>query len=219
MPFRYCIEKASTKTRTPLISSTASSSSARSSMLRLYLKPLHPPGITATRSPADSAGTDSALMNFRTSVTALSVSTSAIAPDWVSTLISCSFSWFTDDPRGSFSFVRDCTTPCKLGRVGGRCQFQSSAVGIVESVRGSTGLVQAIHDPICHATPHRQVTPLRVCAGRVHSVGQHHDDKLAGRVHPDRWAGEAGMPDTGDREEMPRRPVRGGRIPPQRSTR
>ncbi len=44
IPVRYWALNPSTNSRTPLTSVTKSSSSGRSSMLRLYLKPEHPPG-------------------------------------------------------------------------------------------------------------------------------------------------------------------------------
>src|SRR2546425_4335989 len=52
---------------------TRSSSAGLSSMLRLYLKPEHPPGSTAMRSPAVSGETFSSAMNFLTSTAACSV--------------------------------------------------------------------------------------------------------------------------------------------------
>src|SRR5256712_13693305 len=52
---------------------TRSSSAGLSSMFRLYLKPEHPPGSTAMRSPAVSGETFSSAMNFLTSTAACSV--------------------------------------------------------------------------------------------------------------------------------------------------
>src|SRR5688500_19092796 len=52
---------------------TMSSSADWSSMTRLYLKPLHPPGCTLTRSPPRSAVTPSASINFLTSTPAFGV--------------------------------------------------------------------------------------------------------------------------------------------------
>src|SRR5216683_1207641 len=52
---------------------TRSSSAGLSSMFRLYLKPEHPPGSTAMRSPAVSGDTFSSAMNFLTSTAACSV--------------------------------------------------------------------------------------------------------------------------------------------------
>src|SRR2546426_7627616 len=52
---------------------TRSSSAGLSSMFRLYLKPEHPPGSTAMRSPAVSGETFSSAMNFLPSTAACSV--------------------------------------------------------------------------------------------------------------------------------------------------
>src|SRR3954469_7119805 len=78
-PFRYCAENGSTKTLKPLPGRTRSSSAARSSMTRLYLKPLQPPGWTLTRNPPTSAVTPSASMNFLTSTPALGVTVRSIS--------------------------------------------------------------------------------------------------------------------------------------------
>src|SRR5207248_11378421 len=55
-----------------------SSSAGLSSMLRLYLKPEHPPGSTPIRSPAVSGETFSSAMNLRTSTAAWSVRVSVM---------------------------------------------------------------------------------------------------------------------------------------------
>src|SRR5687767_4288066 len=78
-PEMYCAEKGSTKILNPSFSRTKSSSALLSSMSRLYLKPLHPPGWTLTRSPPISPVTPSASMNFLTSTVALSVTVSSIS--------------------------------------------------------------------------------------------------------------------------------------------
>src|SRR6478672_12067433 len=77
----YWAEKGSTKTLNPSLSRTKSSSPLRSSMTRLYLKPLHPPGCTATRRPPTSPLTPSASMNFFTSTTACGVRVSSISDE------------------------------------------------------------------------------------------------------------------------------------------
>src|SRR5439155_994993 len=68
---------------------TTSSSAGLSSMFKLYLKPEHPPGSTAMRSPAVSGDTFSSAMNFLTStadtplvVTGL-VARNGIAGNWL----------------------------------------------------------------------------------------------------------------------------------------
>src|ERR1700694_3657118 len=58
---------------------TRSSSAARSSMTRLYLQPLPPPGCTLPRSPPRSAVTPSASINFLTSTPALGVTARSIS--------------------------------------------------------------------------------------------------------------------------------------------
>src|SRR3954464_8738265 len=78
-PFRYCAENGSTKTLKPPPGSTRSSSAARSSMTRLYLKPLQPPGCTLTRRPPSSTVTPSASMNFLTSTPAFGVRVRSIS--------------------------------------------------------------------------------------------------------------------------------------------
>src|SRR6185295_641827 len=78
-PFRYCAENGSTKTLKPPPGRTISSSAARSSITRLYLKPLQPPGCTLTRSPPTSAVTPSSSMNFLTSTPAFGVTVRSIS--------------------------------------------------------------------------------------------------------------------------------------------
>src|SRR4029077_19748301 len=78
-PFRYCAENGSTNTLNPSRGMTRSSSAARSSMTRLYLKPLQPPGWTLTRSPPCSAVTPSASINFLTSTPAFGVTARSIS--------------------------------------------------------------------------------------------------------------------------------------------
>src|SRR5687768_9220278 len=75
----YWAENGSTKTLKPSLSRTKSSSALLSSMRRLYLKPLHPPGCTLTRRPPSSAVTPSAAMNFFTSAAAPAVTVSSIS--------------------------------------------------------------------------------------------------------------------------------------------
>src|SRR5881296_871156 len=69
----YWAENGSTKTLKPSLSRMKSSSALLSSMTSEYLKPLHPPGCTATRRPPTSPLTFSASMNFLTSTTAAGV--------------------------------------------------------------------------------------------------------------------------------------------------
>src|SRR6266850_960331 len=78
-PARYWALNASTNTFTPFWSRIMSSSNGFSSMFRPYLNPEHPPGSTAIRRPALSAGTCSCSMNFLTCSEARSVMDSVTA--------------------------------------------------------------------------------------------------------------------------------------------
>src|SRR5688500_12252620 len=116
MPARYCALNPSTKSRTPFTWVTKSSSRGRSSMLRLYLNPEHPPGSTLTRSPAVSTGTCSWVMNFTTSSAARPVRFTVSPPDgacWSIPLIGRSLTdgWTAGWPVRSGSKL---TTPNRL---------------------------------------------------------------------------------------------------------
>src|SRR5512139_1509112 len=186
-PFRYGRLNPSTNTRMPLTSRTMSSSTEFSSMFRLYLNPLQPPGRTATRRPAVAAGTSSALMNLRISPAAASVRVMAMPVSCCVLLII----W--------------------LPVQGSRC---GPAERLHNRTGMSTNRTLCDGDrPVRRHAPER--TEAGVVPGRVNPVGEEHHHQVPRRVQPDRGPGEPRVAKALRREAGSGAASGGGCIPPE----